>query len=181
GELESYRWTLEQARRDDDRRAIRALEKMGPPPYPGDWQASTISQRRLLGRFGGEVHASRIGAFGLVLTSLLFSREYSLRDRLNFFRGIFDSMRLLWPELLRVDLTRAVPRLNVPVFFVEGRFDREAPSNLAARYFESLQAPAKELVWFDRSAHMPNWEERDRFTHMMLEKVLPLAPRAPTA
>jgi pimeloyl-ACP methyl ester carboxylesterase len=174
-EAASYRWTLEQARARDDRRAVEALETMGPPPYDGDWQAKTVRQRMYLGRFGGEVHRSRSGAFGLVIRSLLFSREYGLVDRLNFFRGIFGSMRLLWPELLAVDLTRSVPEIKVPVFFMEGRFDREAPSDNAARYFDSLKAPSKELIWFEESAHLPNSEQRAEFNRIMIERVVPFA------
>lgn len=177
GELASYRWTLEQARAQNDRRAVAALEAMGPPPYQGDWQAKVLTQRRLLGRFGGELHGSRIGAFGPVLASLLFSREYTLLDRVNFFRGIFGSMRLLWPEMLTYDLLERAPELKVPVFLMEGRFDHEAPAELAARYFEALRAPAKELIWFERSAHLPNTEERDLFNRIMVEKVLPIAAR----
>ena len=80
GEAVSYQWTLDQAREHRNRRAMKALLKMGPPPYQGDWQKNTVGQRRYLGRFGGEVHASRNGAFGFVIGGLLFSREYTLAD-----------------------------------------------------------------------------------------------------
>jgi len=175
GEAASYQWTLDQARKHGDQKAIQALVKMGPPPYEGDWQKKTVAQRGYLGRFGGEVHASRHGAFGLVIGGLLFSREYTLADRLNFFRGISGSMRLLWPQLLEVDMFTSVPEIVVPVFFMEGRNDWEVPYEIAERYFDSLRAPAKELVWFDRSAHLPNSEERDLFNEVMVEKVFPIA------
>jgi pimeloyl-ACP methyl ester carboxylesterase len=175
GEAASYRWTLGQARKHHNRRVTGALVKMGPPPYQGNWQKKTIAQRRYLGRFGGEVHASKTGAFGLVIGGLLVSREYTLADRFNFFRGISGSMRLLWPQLLQVDLFTSVPEIRVPVFFMEGRSDREAPYEIAERYFDALRAPSKELIWFDRSAHLPNSEERDLFNEVMVEKVLPIA------
>ena len=176
-EAESYRWTLEQARSRNDRRAVRALEAMGPPPYPGDWLASVLTQRRLLGRFGGELHGSRIGAFGVVAGSLLFSREYTFLDRINFFRGIIGSMRLLWPELQTANLFERVPELRVPVFLMEGRHDHEAPADIAARYFDRLTAPSKELIWFEHSAHLPNTEERELFNRTLIEKVLPIATK----
>lgn len=174
GEAVSYQWVLDRAREADDRKAIAALEWVGPPPYEGNWQAKVITQRRYLGRFGGEIHGSRSGAFRLVLGSLLFSREYTLVDRVNFFRGILGSMRLLWPQLLTVDLFHSVPELTVPVFLMEGRHDYEAPSEIAERYFESLRAPSKELIWFEGSAHMPNSEERDLFNRTIVERVLPV-------
>ncbi len=175
GEAVSYQWTLDQAREHKDHRAIEALARMGPPPYKGNWREKTVTQRRYLGRFGGEVHASRNGAFGLVIGGLLFSREYTMTDRINFFRGVLGSMRLLWPELLTVDLFKRVPEMEVPVFIMEGRYDKECPSEIAERYFESIRAPSKELIWFDKSAHMPNAEQRDLFNRIMVEKVLPIA------
>jgi len=181
GEAASYRWTLEQARKHRDGRAIRALERIGPPPYQGDWHRKTIIERRYVGRFGGEFHASRNGAFGLVIRSLLWSREYTLADRVNYFRGILGSMRLLWPELLQVNLFESVPEMQVPVFFMEGRYDQECPCEIAERYFESVKAPSKELIWFGRSAHLPNSEERDLFNEVMVTRVRPVASASPAS
>ena len=178
GEAASYRWTLEQARKHGNRRAVHALVAMGPPPYEGDWQKKAITQRSYLARFGGEVCRSRFGATGQVVGGLLFSREYTLADRVNVFRGILGSMRLLWPKLLGVDLFDSVPEMKVPVFLIEGRHDYECPSEIAERYFDALRAPAKELIWFNQSAHLPHAEERDLFTKVMVEKVLPIAASA---
>jgi pimeloyl-ACP methyl ester carboxylesterase len=175
GEMLSYQWALDQARQRNNRRAIRSLERIGPPPYTGDWRKKTITERSYVARFGGEVHASRNGAMGMVLRSLLISREYGLRDRVNVFRGIFGSMQLLWPQLLEVDLFEQVPELQVPVFFMEGRHDWEVPSVLSARYFEALRAPSKRLIWFESSAHLPSAEELDRFTQVMRDGVRAVA------
>ena len=172
-ERASYDWTLNQARERNDRSAISKLERMGSPPYPGDWQSSVLTQRMLLGRFGGEVHGSRSGAFWMVLRNIFFSSEYTLIDRINVFRGIMGSMRLLWPELSRVNLFDAVPELKIPVFLVEGRFDHEVPSEIAQKYFEALRAPSKELIWFENSAHLPNAEERDKFNGILLDHIRP--------
>jgi pimeloyl-ACP methyl ester carboxylesterase len=173
GERVSYQWTLQQAREKNDKRAIATLERIGPPPYQGDWRGKTVTERRLLGCFGGEFHASRNGAFGVVIGSLVFSREYSFIDRINFFRGIFGSMKLLWPQLLAVDLFKTIPEFKIPVYLMEGRFDYEVPSEIASRYFDALKAPSKELIWFERSAHMPNTEEKDEFNRIVVDHIRP--------
>jgi pimeloyl-ACP methyl ester carboxylesterase len=95
----------------------------------------------------------------------------------NFFRGIFWSMRVVWPQILAIDLERDCPRLEVPVFFLLGRHDMEAPAALAARYFERLEAPRKELVWFERSAHFINCEEPEAFNRFLVERLVPGATR----
>jgi pimeloyl-ACP methyl ester carboxylesterase len=84
-------------------------------------------------------------------------------------------MRALWPQLLEVNLFEQVPAMRVPVFFMEGRHDWEVPSILAARYFDALRAPSKHLVWFERSAHLPNVEERERFNAIMRAEVREVA------
>jgi pimeloyl-ACP methyl ester carboxylesterase len=167
GEALSYRWVLDEARRRRDRRALRSLERIGPPPYAGRWLRKTMIERRYVARFGGEVRARRHGAASMLLRSVLVSSDYSVRDRVDFLRGVVGSLRALWPQFLELDLVEQVPELRVPVFFMEGRHDWEVPSVLAARYYDVLRAPSKRLVWFEHSAHVPNAEERDRFNHVM--------------
>jgi pimeloyl-ACP methyl ester carboxylesterase len=175
GEAVSYQWVLDQARRRRHRRAVRSLEKIGPPPYSGDWLKKTVTERRYVARFGGEVRASSNGALRMVLGSVLISSEYTLSDRLNFVRGVQGSIRALWPQLLGVNLFEQVPEMRVPVFFMEGRHDWEVPSILAARYYEALRAPSKQLTWFENSAHLPNFEERERFNQLMRDSVREVA------
>ncbi len=59
------------------------------------------------------------------------------------------------PELAALDLTHTLTRLNTPIVMAQGRHDQVAPPSAAERYAESLQAPHKQLVWFEQSAHMP--------------------------
>jgi esterase/lipase len=47
---------------------------------------------------------------------------------------------------------------------------------LSAKYFEALKAPRKQLIWFERSAHLPNTEEKDKFNEFMINTVLPTLP-----
>ena len=169
----SWDWTMEQARKAGDTAAVSTLARIGPPPYTGRWRGKFMTERRLLGKFGGEYHGSRSGAFGVVLHTLIFSREYTLLDRVNFFRGIFGSLDALFPELYATDLFVEVPEVKVPVWFCLGRYDYEVPSPLAEKYFEHLRAPRKQLVWFENSAHLPNTEERDRFNALLTGTVLP--------
>jgi pimeloyl-ACP methyl ester carboxylesterase len=47
------------------------------------------------------------------------------------------------------DLITQAPDLKVPVYLTEGRYDINAPTEVVERYFAVLQAPHKELVWFN--------------------------------
>jgi len=176
-ELISYKWTLEQAERAKDQSSVKKLTDIGPPPYTGNnWRSKFLTERRILGKHGGEYYRSKSGAFGVVLRNLVFSREYTVLDRINFFRGVLQSVRALYPELSRIDLFVEVPEVKIPVYFCLGRHDYEVPSVLSAKYFEALKAPRKQLVWFERSAHLPNTEEKDKFNEFMINTVLPTLP-----
>ncbi|MBW2397363.1 MAG: hypothetical protein JRG95_24205 [Deltaproteobacteria bacterium] len=71
-----------------------------------------------------------------------------------------------------VDFVASVPSLRVPAFFFSGRHDYNTPFELVEEYVETLDAPHKEIVWFENSAHMPNLEEPKRFQEMLIEKLL---------
>jgi pimeloyl-ACP methyl ester carboxylesterase len=177
GERASYAWALAAAERAGDAAGVAALRRIGEPPYPLPLRKALTTQRRILGRHGGEVHGSRSGGMPTFLRALLSTTEYGWPERLDVFRGVFHAMDTLWPQILSLDLERQVPALGVPVFLLEGRHDWEAPSVLAARWFEKLEAPRKELVWFERSAHFVNTEEPEAFHAVLIERVRPVATR----
>ena len=168
----TYEWTLEQARNANDQSTLKKLVEMGEPPYTGNWQKKFMTQRQFLGKYGGEVYGNSKGAFPVVIGSLVRSTEYNLRDKVNFFRGIFSSVRLVWPELMTINLIDQAPVLKVPVFFLLGRHDHEAPYILAEQYFKILDAPRKEIIWFEKSAHLPHVEENEKFNNILIKHVL---------
>lgn len=66
-----------------------------------------------------------------------------------------------------------IRKVDVPVFFFEGRHDRvpACAPEVVVEYLPYLQAPHKEIVWFEESGHHPNIEEPDKFQRMLIEKV----------
>lgn len=171
-ELISYEWTLAQAIKANDQAAIKTLTNIGKPPYDGDWNKKLFKQRRLLGKFGGEFYGNSKGAAPLVLKSLIFTTEYTLLDKINFLRGGLLSVRLLWQEILTVNFEEHALDLKVPIYFVLGKHDYEVPFMIAEHYFNLLEAPRKELIWFENSAHLQNVEEPEKFNDLLINHVL---------
>jgi proline iminopeptidase len=62
-----------------------------------------------------------------------------------------------------------------PMFLFEGRHDYNASSEVAHEWFEKVEAPAKQFVWFEDSAHMPMTEEPAKFLVSLVRFVRPLA------
>jgi pimeloyl-ACP methyl ester carboxylesterase len=50
----------------------------------------------------------------------------------------------------------------------QGRLDQVAPGEAAQRFYDSLTAPGKQLVWFARSAHTPHLEEPAKFRDLLM-------------
>ena len=156
-------WLLAESERRGNTKALAELSSLGSPPYAGpDGIAKWRRCGRWLSEFGVLWHSpEKFDRVGWMLASV----EYSWPAERSF--------DLLYADLLSVNLSETVPRVEVPVFFAEGRHDRMAPAEVAERYFTSLIAPGKELVWFENSAHFPQWEERARFHEFLLKTVLP--------
>lgn len=171
-ETASYAWALAEAERRGHRRALRALRAIGPPPYDA---RALWTERTWVNRFEGRVNARTTWAFGRMF---LGGPESSVLDLPNLWRGFRFSLDAMWPECSAVDLVKAVPALRVPVFFFLGRKDHWVPPETSAAYFQALRAPAKTLVWFERSGHQMFADEPEKFNASLLERVRPVAGAA---
>jgi len=163
----AYDFALNTARQRANKRAVRQLEAIGPPPHLDAKQFGT--RVRWASNFGGVTTNETYGAVvrGL-LTSLMRSSDYSLGDVLRTVRGITATQAALLPELATLDLMTSVPRLDVPVVMIQGRLDQVAPGDAAQRYASALEAPSKELVWFENSAHTPHLEESEKYREILM-------------
>lgn len=166
-ERHTYTWVLAVARERGNRRAIRQLEKIGPPPHLDTKQFTT--RARWASNFGGVTAGATFNSAGRTLAaSLLRSPDYSPAAAVRTFRGITTSLAALLPLLASTDLVATMPRLDVPIVMVQGRLDQVAPGEAAQRFYDSLAAPAKQLVWFDHSAHTPQYDEPGKFRDVLL-------------
>jgi pimeloyl-ACP methyl ester carboxylesterase len=166
-ESNAYAFALDAARRRGNRRATRQLEAIGPPPHTTVKQF--ITRARWVANFGGvATNASFNSVHRALLVSLIRSPDYSAADVIRTFRGISASQAALLPQLATTDLVRTMPRLDVPIVMAQGRLDQVAPGEAAQRFYDSLTAPSKQLVWFERSAHTPHLEEPAKFRDLLM-------------
>jgi len=163
----AYGFALDAARQRGNRRAIRQLEAIGPPPHTTRKQFTT--RARWVANFGGVATNANFNSLlrGLIL-SLVRSPDYSAAAAIRTLRGMRASQASLLPKLASTDLVRTMPRLDVPLVLAQGRLDQVAPGDAAQRFHDSLTAPGKQLVWFERSAHMPHLEEPAKFRDLLM-------------
>jgi len=166
-ESNAYAFALGAARQRGNRRAIRQLEAIGPPPHTTRKQFTT--RARWVANYGGVATNTNFnGVLRALLVSLVRSPDYSAADVIRTIRGISASQTALLPQLATTDLVRTVPRLEVPIVMAQGRLDQVAPGAAAQRFHDSLTAPIKQLVWFESSAHTPHLEEPAKFRDLLM-------------
>jgi len=161
----SLQWALDQAQARRDESALRELRAMEPAPRSVDQE---LALGRRVERYGGTFHAGL--STGKLIWAALRTDEASLGDLIVFGKGNRFSLEALRSEYAHIDLTQ-IRRFEVPVVFMLGRDDWHVPSVLAARYFESIHAPSKRLIWFENSAHNPPFEEPDAFVRAVTASV----------
>lgn len=171
-DLMCYDFALNLARERGNTPKVEQLTKQGPPPYYGKGTAMKESAF-LMDTFNYMNADPRIADDGFNTFQDLAGSEYGLYDKLNWFRGALETIDVVYPQLWSVDLRQQATTLEVPVYFLLGRYDVNAPPVLAEEYFQLLKAPHKELIWFDHSGHNPWVTESDRFEEVIIEQVLP--------
>ena len=146
---------------------VRAAAETGDPELRARLAAPLVEVTEDdLFRYGGELHAAR--NFLPILMTGLRAPEYTLLDIMNVRKGSDLVGREMKYDVEPRPLEGEIPALEVPVFFLLGRHDFNTPSRLAAEYLNRLSAPLNGLVWFERSAHFPFFEEPKRFRAEML-------------
>jgi pimeloyl-ACP methyl ester carboxylesterase len=166
----SYEFALSQARMRGNARALRDLIPLAPAPRTVD---GLLTLGTWTERFGGMFHAD-LSTGGLIWAALM-TDEADVTDLARFGRGNRFSLQLLEDEIAELRLGAHFLSFEVPVIFMLGRHDRHVPPSSAVDYFEKLRAPFKRLVWFERSAHNPPFEEPELFNRVLVDEVLPLA------
>jgi len=98
----------------------------------------------------------------------LFSTESSGLDAIKYACGNKLSAEKLWGTNNDFNLFNEARKVDIPIYFCAGRYDYTTPSVLVEKYYETLDAPYKELIWFENSAHYPQYTENDKFCDLLL-------------
>lgn len=147
-------WIRDQAKARGNRKLLKRLDAKVP-----------IDREKWLFRFGGALHNKR--SFNRLLLIGLRAPEYSLMDALKVRKGVNFTHKNMKYNATDGDLIDAIQRVEVPVYFFTGRYDYTDPFEFSEEYAHRLQAPRKEIVWFNESAHFPFLEEQDKFAEEM--------------
>jgi pimeloyl-ACP methyl ester carboxylesterase len=164
---------VERATQLGNDEALAALATIQVEPVDWEQAQELVDWLEMLGL--GDIHdhsllpafAAEVGA----LTEYTSANANSEDD----WRRLYASSPLLEDQtwLRTLDMMQQAPRLEVPVYFLSGRYDYKTPGVLVQEYHDSLDAPAgKQMFWFENSAHVPFIEERSAFHPVMIDTIL---------
>jgi len=171
GEVLSYEYALQTAERRHHRRALKALQRIGPPPHGAD---ALFTERTWLQILDGQLRPRELWKMLRVALGTPESSLFEVRPTLRAFRAVIDAM---WPEVSKLNLLELAPALSVPAFFLLGRRDHFVPPEASMAYVNALTAPSKQVVWFEESGHEPFMDEPARFNQAMKDVVRPVVAR----
>lgn len=174
-----YDLVLRLMREQGNLKKVQQLEQQGPPPYYG--KGTAMKEAAFLMETFNYMNADpNIADDGFNTFQDLAGPEYGLYDKVAWFLGALETMDAVYPQLWDVDFRAQATQLKVPVYFLLGRHDVNAPPALAEEYFAILDAPHKELIWFERSGHNPWVTESTGFVDVIVNRILPETSTKPS-
>ena len=104
------------------------------------------------------------------LLAFLFGSEYNLRDAAGFYTAAMKYQDGLIMEALRSPLADIVSKIDIPVYFVMGKYDGMTSPEAAEEYLQNIEGDGEKVfVLFENSAHYPQFEEKEEFDQWMQE------------
>lgn len=152
--------------------AAERLRLNGAPPYDSDVLIGNfMAMNNVLNDYMA-AHAYGEGTNHNLMLDSLAAPEYGLLDKLYWLLGLHDVFVTVYPQIYDLDLRTQASQLDIPVYFIQGRWDVNSSNSLLQEYHDLLEAPRKQLIWFEESAHNPSWDEPAHFVDVMVNTVL---------
>ncbi len=170
-----YDMMMAHSRQTGDTGFVQILESQGPPPYFGQSPIgpySTLFGREYAVYEVPNIKNEEFRRDGDILMLMLRQPEYGWLDRVYYLLGLMNTFNAVYPQLQEMDFRQDATVFELPVYLVLGRHDMNNPSQIPEDYFNLINAPQKQLVFFEESGHGMIWEEADKFHDLMFNLVL---------
>ncbi|AZQ60913.1 alpha/beta hydrolase [Flammeovirga pectinis] len=170
-EMLGYQYIIDNAKKNNDKETLKEMTKMGSlPKAPANKTLEWVfSQRQYLDKLHGATY--EMSNFDMMLWPIINCKEYTFSNKIGMMSGTFISLEHLFPNVLKDNLFESIKKVDVPIYFLQGKHDYVTSFTLAKIYFDVIEAPKKKFIIFENSAHNPLFEEADKF-NQEVEKIL---------
>lgn len=148
-----YKWLYQELVKANDTVGLKLIEE------------THFADRGLITKYDG-IFNTDVDLNKIMGTSALLTDEYIQLYQ----KGLGFSIECLFAsQVMHVDFFSEIKTLKVPVYFLQGRFDRIFDSSLLTEFIKNIEAPRKEIVWFENSGHFPNFDEPKLFQDALIK------------
>jgi len=103
-----------------------------------------------------------------IIKTLVKSPIFKLSDIVSLFKGM-SSNKKLWDFLFSHSLYEESRDYEIPVFYILGDRDFQAPHTIASRYFDSINAPNKKMFIIKEAGHFMMLDQPKLFTNALAD------------
>jgi proline iminopeptidase len=149
---------------DRDRKRLEELRAYSESHSPDDLAKACIGLEKLQTKY--KLAGLKRGSFALIKT-VIGSPVFALTD----IKSILSALRTnvhLFPCVGGCDF-RSQMSFSIPVYFICGKDDWQAPGAVVAQYCDTVTAPGKQLYWIEGAGHFTNLDAPDACTAVLNE------------
>ena len=165
-ELLSWQYCIDEATKAGNQKDLDDLNRIGPPEmgvYKGGYDSMRL-QRDIMMKYGGySKDDKKRNYWDAMVKPVFLSGEYTAKDLWGYLKGYKFVLKAMWDEVGTTDFPATCTKFDAPIFILDGRLDMNTPSELVEDWFNMIEAPRKELFWFEKSGHNPLGDEPEAF------------------
>lgn len=151
--------------KSDNKKDLEKLKKIGKYPenkYNKSMMKKIQDIRILQGKY-------KIGMeFITVLKALFKSPIFQVSDILSIIKGMSNNKQL-FEYLFSHSLDNELHNYEIPVYYIVGDRDFQAPNTIAKSYFNTISAPNKEIFTIEDAGHFMMLDQPKLFAEAMTE------------
>lgn len=170
----SYDFVLIEALNREDTVAIKALTKIGSPPYETIEKGNEAVQ---IARMYADKYSpkSPTTMTTLDIMKLIFLYDgWAMDFKFHLItNGMYSpSTPILWPQFVKINMMEKMIEWPIPIFIIHGEEDHFAEFSLSKMYFDSLNAPRKMFFPVKNTGHSIHSDQPERYREIYLNEIL---------
>ncbi len=122
-----------------------------------------VKINRYIVRKKGSIHNCR--SYSRYAFCYFLPSQISIMEGITSFINYRQTSKVIWKELIATNYIN-INKLSVPITFINGRKDLLTSSDIVYDFYLKLKSD-KQFVWFENSAHCPQWEEAKKFNKLI--------------
>ncbi len=172
----AYDFMLKQFTESNNESSIKKLKKFNNLETEADLISfyNSSTHDNLMHEQGIGTMRSMKSVFKDIFLPVWTCRAYTLREKYNIWKSkiFFLPKTNLKNETLTTDFSKAYPEIDIPIYFISGKYDLTVNVDLSKDYYNCVNAPLKGFYTFENSAHGPLFEEPKKMLKILTEDVL---------